>query len=64
MIGGRDWPAREVTLALEDQHDNMDYTPCEGFVVRGWPVATVARGEVVVDDGELLAEPGRGGFSY
>jgi hypothetical protein len=30
--------------------------------VRGRPVTTIARGEVVVADGELRAEPGRGRF--
>jgi dihydropyrimidinase len=30
--------------------------------VRGRPVVTIARGEVIVSDGELRAEPGRGRF--
>jgi dihydropyrimidinase len=30
--------------------------------VRGWPAVTISRGEVVVSDGELVAEPGRGQF--
>ena len=32
------------------------------MTVRGWPVTVIARGEVIVDDGELLAEAGRGRF--
>jgi hypothetical protein len=31
--------------------------------VRGWPAATIARGEVVVAGGGLHAEPGRGRFA-
>ena len=43
-------------------HDNMDYTPYEGRKLRGWPVTTISRGEVVWDDGTVLAAPGRGRF--
>jgi len=28
----------------------------------GWPVTVISRGEVIVDQGELLAERGRGRF--
>ena len=30
--------------------------------MRGWPVLTILRGEVVVENGELLAQPGSGRF--
>jgi dihydropyrimidinase len=45
----------EVTrvIALEDLHHESDYSPWEGWEVTGWPVATVLRGKVVVEDGEL-----------
>ena len=43
-------------------HDNMDYTPYEGRTVRGWPITTLSRGEVVWDDGKVLGKPGRGRF--
>jgi dihydropyrimidinase len=32
------------------------------MTVRGWPVTVIARGEVIVDNGALLAERGRGRF--
>jgi dihydropyrimidinase len=53
-------PEREVTLSAEMLHSAIDHTPYEGTVLRGYPVTTVSRGEVVVADGELQAEPGRG----
>ena len=57
------WDAeREVTLSTNMLHDAMDYTPYEGMKVRGWPVTTVSRGEVVCHEGEMLATPGRGKF--
>lgn len=33
------------------------WTPFAGMRVRGWPVATVVRGNVVMRDGEVLGEP-------
>ncbi len=40
----------------------IDYTPYEGLEVTGWPVATVRRGEIVMRDGKVQAEPGSGQF--
>jgi len=50
------------TVRLEDQHDNMDYTPYEGRALTGWPVTVLSRGERVINGGKLVAEPGRGQF--
>ena len=38
------------------------YCPYAGMTLTGWPVTVIARGEVIVDGGELLAERGRGRF--
>lgn len=35
-----------------------DYTPWQGTPVDAWPCLTVLRGTVVVDSGEMVAEPG------
>lgn len=51
---------REVTVTQAMQHDNMDYTPYEGRRIRGWPVTTLSRGEVVYDNGTPRGVPGRG----
>jgi dihydropyrimidinase len=53
---------REVTVSRSMLHDGVDYTPYEGWRVKGWPVTTIARGEVIVDDGRILGAPGRGRF--
>jgi dihydropyrimidinase len=47
---------RTITNALM-QHA-IDYTPYEGMEVTGWPVMTIRRGEVVMRDGVVQAEPG------
>jgi dihydropyrimidinase len=57
------WDPKETRKVLiEDQHDNMDYTPYEGMRLTGWPVTVLSRGERVVDAGRLVAKPGRGAF--
>jgi len=53
---------REVVITNEILHHNCDYTPYEGMQVRGWPEVVISRGEVVVEEGKLLAQPGRGQF--
>lgn len=55
-------PEREVTVTYDMLHDTSGYTPYEGMRLTGWPVTVLSRGRVVVDDGELDAEPGSGVF--
>jgi len=55
-------PQREVTLRAADLHQNCDYTPYEGFAIRGWPRTVISRGQEVVADGQFVAAPGRGEF--
>lgn len=43
-------------------HENVDYTPYEGFVITGKPVTILSRGEVIIENQELKAYPGRGEF--
>jgi dihydropyrimidinase len=37
-----------------------DFDPYQGRRAKGWPVLTMSRGEVVVAQGKILSEPGRG----
>ncbi|MFR8316539.1 MAG: dihydropyrimidinase [Catenibacillus sp.] len=55
-------PDREVTITKDILHENVDYTPYEGFKVKGWPIMTMVRGHVVVENGELKQDPGFGRF--
>jgi dihydropyrimidinase len=55
-------PAKRVTLTAEVMQSAIDYTPYEGREVTGWPVATIRRGDVVMEDGRVRAEPGSGQF--
>jgi dihydropyrimidinase len=57
------WDAdREVTIHNDLLHHATDHTPFAGQTVRGWPIMTSARGEVVWDDGKVLSTAGRGRF--
>jgi dihydropyrimidinase len=53
-------PELQRTIALEHLHHDSDYSPWEGWSVKGWPVTTILRGKVVVADGELLGDPSDG----
>ena len=55
-------PDRETTVTHALLHDGTDYTPYEGMRLRGWPITTISRGEMVVDDGRILGAAGRGRF--
>ncbi len=52
----------ERTLSPAVLHGRADYCLYEGLRVRGWPVVTIANGEVVVEDGEFAGERGAGRF--
>ena len=43
-------------------HQKLDWTPYEGWMLKGWPVMTMRRGEILFRDNELLAKPGNAEF--
>lgn len=55
-------PHQRVTIGKGLLHEHVDYTPYEGMEVMGWPVMTMVRGEIVVDHGKLVQQPGFGRF--
>ena len=55
-------PEKKVRITKALVHDRTGYTPYEGRELRGWPVTVLSRGEVIVDEGKLNAERGRGRF--
>jgi dihydropyrimidinase len=54
-------PGRESVLRAAELHMNTECCPYEGWQVRGFPVTTVLRGQLLVDDGRLAVKqpPGR-----
>jgi dihydropyrimidinase len=55
-------PTVEWTMRAADLHMATDYTPYEGFSVRGKATTVISRGEVLVADGAFSAATGRGQF--
>ena len=55
-------PSARKTIALSDLHADSDYSIWEGWEVQGWPVTTILRGSVIVEDGKLLGSPQHGQF--
>lgn len=55
-------PRKCGELAAATLHMGSDYSPYEGRRGTGWPVLTVSRGEILVQDGAWLGRPGRGRF--
>ncbi len=43
-------------------HENVDYTCYENFELQGYPVITMSRGEVIVENGQFKGKKGRGKF--
>jgi dihydropyrimidinase len=55
-------PEREHTISASTHHSKADYNLYEGTTVVGAPEIVLLRGNVLVENGELLAEPGSGRF--
>jgi dihydropyrimidinase len=55
-------PEKQVTITAAAQHSKTDYNLYEGTEVTGSPEVVLLRGNVLVESGELVAEPGIGRF--
>jgi len=55
-------PQGEGTFQASQLHNAAGYTPYEGMRVLGRVKMTIARGQVVFEDGEFKGTPGRGQF--
>ena len=54
-------PSIKKRLTKDDFHIS-DYSIWDGFEIEGWPVMTILRGAVAVENGEFKAKPGGGQF--
>ena len=55
------WDADETrAIRDEDMFSGAGFSIYSGWEVTGWPTMTIRRGEVVFDNGEILAQPGSG----
>ncbi|MBU3105459.1 dihydropyrimidinase [Clostridium gasigenes] len=55
-------PDKEVTITNSKLHSNVDYSAYEGIKVKGYPILTISRGEIIVRDNKFVGKKGRGKF--
>jgi dihydropyrimidinase len=55
-------PNKSFTFSAATLHSTIDYCSYDGITVIGYPHMTISRGDVLVEDGEFVGEPGRGRF--
>jgi dihydropyrimidinase len=55
-------PSHRARLTADFLHANVDYSIYENYVTEGYPSTTISRGEVVVEENQLVATEGRGRF--
>ncbi len=55
-------PEEETTISAQTHHMNIDYNLYEGMEVKGVPQVVLARGKVIIEDGEYIGAPGDGRF--
>ncbi len=57
-------PNREIAISASDLASDSDYTPFQGRAVKYVPTRTVLRGNVVVEDGRYIGQPGMGRYLH
>ena len=55
-------PEKVMPLTAENMHYGLDYSLYEDVTSKGWPVVTIRRGEVLVEDGKFLGKESTGRF--
>ena len=55
-------PEKEAVLGVDRMRSRADYSLWEGRQVKGIPVKTFLRGQLVMEDGEIVAEQPNGRF--
>ncbi|MSO94960.1 MAG: dihydropyrimidinase [Thermoleophilia bacterium] len=55
-------PNKKLTISAATHHTNVNYNLFEGTEVTGAPEVVLVRGQVIVENDELVAKPGAGQF--
>jgi len=53
----------EHEITDEEQLSGCGWTPFDGWKIHGMPVLVMSRGEIIMENGQVLAKPGRGKFA-
>jgi dihydropyrimidinase len=57
-------PRMKVTLSTDVLHENVDYTPYQGFELQGYPVLTMLRGQIIARHREYIGGKPDGKFIH
>lgn len=55
-------PKAPFKISAKTHHQNVDYTPYEGFKGKGVPKTVFSNGQIIVKDGKFMGKPGIGRF--
>jgi len=55
-------PRAPFEISAKTHHQNVDYTPYEGFKGKGVPRVVLSNGKVIIRDGKFMGQPGMGCF--
>jgi dihydropyrimidinase len=55
-------PEKALTISAQTHHSNVNYNLFEGTEVHGAPEVVLVRGQVIVENDELVGQPGAGRF--
>jgi dihydropyrimidinase len=55
-------PNKKLTISARTHHSNVNYNLFEGTEVTGAPAAVLVRGQMIVENDQLVAQPGAGRF--
>jgi len=53
---------KKVKVSTDILHGSTNFTVFEDWEMTGWPIATVSRGEIVAQDGQIVGKPGHGKY--
>lgn len=55
-------PSKEFTISVDNMHSDYDHTIWEGKKLKGYPVQTYLRGQLIYNDGEFVGKAGMGNY--
>jgi dihydropyrimidinase len=53
---------KEREVKADELGSYSDYSLYDGWTLKGWPVLTMVRGQVVMEDGHIVGPPGHGRY--
>ncbi len=53
---------KEKEVSVDILHSAQDFTPFEGNKYKGWPVYTILRGKIILENDRIMGKPGDGQY--